>query len=281
MQNIPYKFENYALADFPVYASSPIYKYHIVNAHYHSGAEFIKVINGSVEVHAATETYVLSEGDLIFFSPFSIHEVTSEDPDAKIRGFVFDMNLLDNYIDFHTMNKTHFVFTKTHSKNREISQIFDDLHKLYQEMPKTFRLRILANLLLVISIFAEYGLISIDESENNLRTAPVIKHIQNHYDEPITTSDLSSIVNLCEDSFIRLFKKEHGETPFTYIINLRISEALKLLYENKYSISEIAAMTGFSSQSYFTKAFKEKLGVSPLRYKKKHFCISNKKSDVK
>jgi len=278
MQNIPYKFENYALADFPVYASSPIHKYHIVNAHYHSAAEFIKVINGSVKVHAATETYVLSEGDLIFFFPFSIHEVTSEDPDAKIRGFVFDTKLLEDYIDFHTMHKTHFVFSKAHSKNKEISQIFDDLHELYQKMPKTFRLRTMAELLLISSIFAECGLISINESENNLRTTSVIKHIQSHYAEPLSISELSSIVNLCEDSFIRLFKKEHGETPFTYIMNLRISESLKLLYENKYSVSEIATRTGFSSPSYFSKAFKEKLGVSPLQYKKTHFSISNKKA---
>ena len=44
-------------------------------------------------------------------------------------------------------------------------------------------------------------------------------------------------------------------------------EALKLLSQNKYSVSEIANLTGFSSSGHFVKVFRERLNTTPGKYR--------------
>lgn len=270
MQNVPYRFEKYAVAGFPVYASAPVSKYYIVNAHYHRDAEIIKVIQGSAEIHVGTATYYIKKGDLVFCAPYIVHEVISENEDAVIRGFIFDPEVLGDTVDFNTARDTHVLFSADHPMLDEVSRIFDELHRVYKAMPSTFRFRITAGLLLLVSVLTESGFL-MQSGEDKTRTAPAIRYIRENYAQPLSIKELASLINLCEDSFIRIFKKEHGQTPFSYIMNFRITQALKLISENKYSISEIAGLTGFSSASYFCKIFKEKLGSSPLKYKKVHF----------
>lgn len=277
MKNIPYKFENYAVADFPVYASEPLNQRHIVTAHYHRDAEIIKVVKGCVKVHVGTTTCILNEGEMIFCVPYIVHEVITESDDAKIRGFVFDTKLLDESVNFNFSRDTHYIFSIDSQKTAELSQVFDELHRVYKERPDTFKLRISAGLLHIAAILTEIGFImQNNDNSKTLRTAPVIRYIRKNYAQSLSITELAKLINVCNDYFIRIFKKEHGQTPSSYIINFRITEALNLLYENKYSISDIAALTGFSSAGYFTKIFKEKLGVSPLKYRKIHFDINKK-----
>ena len=57
-------------------------------------------------------------------------------------------------------------------------------------------------------------------------------------------------------------------SPIKYITKKRISYACDLLVSNKYSVSDIASMTGYSDVYYFSRVFKENTGMSPLEYKK-------------
>ena len=269
MNKAEYQFVSYAIANFPVRATHPHKTKNIVTAHFHSDAEIIKVIKGTVDARLGTSSYVLSEGDLVFCTPHTVHEVIMLSEDAEIQGFIFDPQILDNIVDFNAVRNTHTVFYSSKKSTDEISRIFDDLHITYMTMPATFKLRIKAGLMLLVSVLIEENFIFLEsDDKKHLRTAPAIIYIRNNYSQPITIRELASLVNLCDDTFIRIFKEEHGQTPFSYIMNFRITEALKLLLENELSMSEIASRTGFSSSSYFTKIFKKKLNVSPIQYKK-------------
>ena len=65
------------------------------------------------------------------------------------------------------------------------------------------------------------------------------------------------------------FKKKYGITVNTYITEARLERAIYLLIEGNMNINEIAAETGFSDQSYFSKVFLSKYGISPSEYRKK------------
>ena len=39
-----------------------------------------------------------------------------------------------------------------------------------------------------------------------------------------------------------------------------------MLRENRYTVSEVAYQTGFTSPAYFTKCFKQAYGVTPTEY---------------
>ena len=73
----------------------------------------------------------------------------------------------------------------------------------------------------------------------------------------------------CIDHFRRCFKKNTGTTPISYLINLRVEYAKKLLkqkYDSKMSISQIAFLSGFYDATYFSRMFKSKVGITPQDY---------------
>ena len=66
----------------------------------------------------------------------------------------------------------------------------------------------------------------------------------------------------------RVFKKETGKSVMEYLAELKTEKAKALLTENELSLTEIAARLGYEDYNYFTHAFKNRVGVSPLNYRK-------------
>ena len=60
-----------------------------------------------------------------------------------------------------------------------------------------------------------------------------------------------------------------GEPPANFIRRIRFNKASKLLLEGRYTVSEVSAMVGFSSPSYFSTSFKKHMGCMPSDYVKK------------
>ena len=85
----------------------------------------------------------------------------------------------------------------------------------------------------------------------------------------ITAADAAKAAGYERCYFSTLFKRETGESISGYIRRKRIETAANLLEQTDYSCSEIASALSFSSQSHFTKLFKESYGMTPERFRKK------------
>ena len=75
------------------------------------------------------------------------------------------------------------------------------------------------------------------------------------------------------DYLRKLFKSEMGMTPHSYLTNLRIHMAEKLLCSPdtvEQNISEIAYICGYSDSLYFSRVFKKNFGCSPKYYAAMH-----------
>lgn len=95
----------------------------------------------------------------------------------------------------------------------------------------------------------------------------VIHYIGKHYMDEISLSLLADTFYLSKEHLSRLFKKETGTNLFSYIMELKLNDAKKLLTSTEMTLEEIAFKLGFSNGNYFSKVFKKNIGQSPREYK--------------
>ncbi len=65
----------------------------------------------------------------------------------------------------------------------------------------------------------------------------------------------------------KLFKKNIQMNMLTYVNNVRINEAKRLLSDTRYTLEEICAKTGFGSYRTFIRVFRQMVSISPSRYR--------------
>lgn len=120
------------------------------------------------------------------------------------------------------------------------------------------------------------GLVHTNETAHYRRIAPAVRYIQEHFCEHIEVSQLANECFLSTSQFYRLFRKKMRQTPLEYRNTLRMKRACILLREDEYSVSEIAAQLGFEDIYYFSRAFRELVGISPSAYRKKESGTENR-----
>lgn len=102
----------------------------------------------------------------------------------------------------------------------------------------------------------------------------LIKHyIHQNFRDPITLDELAQVANINKYYLAHIFKDDVGVSPIGYLNQKRIQEAKTLLETTNYTISEIARFNGFSSQSFFSQAFKRETGMTPSTYRKQNLHI--------
>ncbi|MYM59859.1 helix-turn-helix domain-containing protein [Vibrio sp. OCN044] len=82
-------------------------------------------------------------------------------------------------------------------------------------------------------------------------------------DEPLHVEDIARYLKISRRKLERLFKTHIQTSPSKYYLELRLTYARQLLLQSEDSISTIAASTGFSSTTHFSRCFKEFFSVSP------------------
>ena len=103
--------------------------------------------------------------------------------------------------------------------------------------------------------------------QHDTLSAQALTYIAAHYAENITVQQLADQLGYQHQYFIRKFKSELSLTPYQYIIHYRLREATRLLRGTTDSVAEIAAQTGFVDSKALCRAFKQKYGVSPKRFR--------------
>ena len=85
-----------------------------------------------------------------------------------------------------------------------------------------------------------------------------------------TVEEMAAIAGMGTTLFNEKVKNYTGFTPLNYLINIRISEAIKLLRRADISLTNIALETGFYSSQHFSTTFKKLTGYTPSAFRKNH-----------
>jgi AraC-like DNA-binding protein len=239
----------------------PIDKYNL--DHYLFFLIFRSRENDPVKVGLGRESQLLhyiKEGDsraaLRYFKD-SIEVIENIDEEQKViqtqNAFIAIATLIVNsviQIGFNEEEAWYMWSFYTQEVRKKNSSSFIQLNKLYVLMIQDFCER-------VAYLKAKYS-------------KPILhcmKAISDHLHEDISLETLSQHVSISTKYLSELFKKETGVSIPYYIQSERIQEAKSLLTFTNQSLVDISNYLNFSSQSYFSKVFKQHCGMTPQEFR--------------
>lgn len=259
---------------------------HVLDTHWHEEAEFFMLLEGEILFQVDTEYFPLGAGEAVFIESGDIHAayVLNEAP-CRFCALVFLPDLLASaQYDTIQQNTILPLQEKRQSFPRHIKPSIPWHQELLchlERMMEAYALKMpgyeafmKGSLLIMLSQIAIEGR-SVNRSQSDdadttkiNRLKKVILYIQDNYQEPIRTRDLSELIPMSEGQFCRFFKAMTRKTPVDYINSYRIRQAADLLQQSDRKISDIALEVGFDNVSYFIKVFRKAMKCSPSEFRK-------------
>lgn len=235
--------------------------------HYHDHFELELITDGSGYQIFNGEKMQLQKKDMYFLRPLDYHKIHSNQitiAHIKIKvselskWIVKRLHSIRNPIVFHLNDEEFELFSYLFGliekeENNKIDSLLDTKHSLIE-------------LLFTYFIRLDESMAVLEDSIAN----KVIYYLQRNkrFTQKVSLDEVAQDVGYSKYYISTIFHKEYGTTIQDFIINQRIEYAKKLILETNYPMTEVIMECGFSSTSNFYSKFIEKVGCSPLKFKK-------------
>lgn len=235
--------------------------------HFHEYYVIGFIEDGQRVLSCRNHEYTIAKGDIVLFNPGDNHAcVQSDDGTLDYRGFNITKEVMLDLAEEVTGKRELPGFSKPVIFDEEVTCYLHPLHELVMKGSYEFGKE--ENLLLLISLLIQrYGLpfeSCIPEYREEIEKA--CDFMEQHFADRIYLDQICRYAGLSKSTLLRAFTKSKGVTPYSYLENIRIGKAKKLLEQGVPPI-EAAMQTGFSDQSHFTNYFNRFIGLAPGLYR--------------
>lgn len=107
-----------------------------------------------------------------------------------------------------------------------------------------------------------------DLNKNKKKIQQAVEYIKENYDKDLNMAVVSNYISMNYSLFSYAFKQYTGSNFVTYLKNIRMEEAKRLLVETDLRVNEISETVGYDNEKHFMKIFKSSCGVSPSEFRK-------------
>ncbi len=235
--------------------------------HFHEYYVIGFVEDGERVLWCKNKEYTIKKGDVLLFNPGDSHAcVQSDDGTLDYRGINITKEIMLNLAEEVTGKRELPGFSQNVISDEEVACYLRPLHELVMKGSSEFGKE--ESLILLVSLLIQkYGQpfeSCIPECRDEIEKACAF--MEQHYAERIYLADIARCAGLSKSTLLRAFAKSKGVTPYSYLENIRIGKAKKLLEKGIPPI-EVALQTGFSDQSHFTNYWSRFIGLSPGIYR--------------
>ena len=246
------------------------HKYFNFPPHLHESPEFVRVLEGVLEIQIHTTVYRVKAGELAIIMPNVVHSYkTPEQEDTKFNILITNLKF-NNEIPAG-MKKGHITnpVNPIASFHRDVNYIFsifaDEAQSLKNEQLIRSYLNIFYTRLFPGLTIDPNGLPPVSDSINDL-----VVYISKHFCEPLSLDLLSKELGICKYQISRIFTKVLGTSFNEYINTSRIHYAQRLLVNSNDKIIDIAMKCGFQSQQTFNRVFRQQCEITPAEFRKQY-----------
>lgn len=97
----------------------------------------------------------------------------------------------------------------------------------------------------------------------------VSQYIRQHAGRDLSVEEMARLAGMGRTAFCKEFRKAMGNSPASYLREIRLRKACSMLRDTDKPLKEIATACGFKSQIYFTQCFRQEMGMTPSGYREK------------
>lgn len=244
--------------------------------HSHSCSELFYVVNGSGVFVAEGVEFPVNKNDMVIINPHIQHTEKSWSASPLeyivlgIDGLMFsfeNMMAVQEGISMQTASgavykynmQRNYVYAYLNIMLEEISHKEENYEAVCQNLLEVLLFCMLRN--------DNLSIIKDKNTALNRECTQIKNYLDANYAENITLDTLASLTHMNKYYMAHAFASYTGLSPINYLIQKRVQEGKSLLESTTLSIAQVSETLGFSSQSYFSQAFKKATGKTPIQYR--------------
>lgn len=237
-----------------------------VRGHFHDCFELEICLNGDATNIINGSSYPLRKNGFYLLSPVDIHKIDIENNLELISIKFTDLSLSEKLMNHLNTISYPIVGEFSQSQSEAILSPLLNLYftsdSIFNESYRTVYLRSVVEMLLSVVL---------DQCQNaNDDTIPphimlsLLSYVKKHFRENIPLSELANHYGYNTNYLRMKFRQLTGKTYVTFVNDERLAYAYRLIELTDIPISEISDNAGYTSQSYFSRIFRSKYGISPI-----------------
>ena len=238
---------------------------------------FIEQGNGTLLVGDRISSY--TKNDIIIIGSNLPHAFKSE-PSSKNKSkmlslFFTETSFGNSFFELDEFSEIKQFFSKS-LQGLLIDNNKEGITKCFKKLKKATKLERFIVLLDILNLISRaksepISNFAYNKSYSDLegkKMRDVFEYTIENYHTSIYLKDIANVANMTKNAFCKYFKRRTNKTYISFLTELRIENACKLIHSNEeISISEIAYKVGFNNMSNFNRKFKEIKKITPLKYR--------------
>lgn len=248
----------------PLHSFGPCIRNHYLFHYVISGRGYLD----STAADGTTRRYDLEAGQGFLISPGQINMYGADETDPwKYIWLEFDGLRATEYLNEAGLSAAQPIYRP---ESMEQAEQVRELMFYIAGHSRDSVLRLIGHLCLLLDALIQSSSTRQEPHKTQLRDFYVqeaISYMELHYKRNLTVEEIADACRLNRSYFSKLFKEKKGCPPQEYLIRLRLTKAADLMKNTTLSIGDISVSCGYPNQLHFSRAFKQRYGVSPREWR--------------
>lgn len=242
-----------------------------VAMHLHEYFELEIILGGTGEQNLNGTIYPLRPGTVYLITPIDFHSITPKEK-LTLCNISFDEVILSPTLRMQFLNRRENLIFYDIDDTRHLQSLALQLENectstdIYASQARKNLLELLLFAMARSAGDGSGGLPMLHSG--NVQNS--MQFLFQHFRESITLEQVAAQSGYTANYFSHLFHQITGQKYVDFLTQLRLNYAKTMLLNSDASVFDIAAASGFSSQSNFFRAFRKEMGLSPAEYRKQH-----------
>lgn len=263
-----------------------VYPHYPTPWHHHPEYELVLVLKSSGDKIIGDHMSSFTDGDLVFMGPNLPHVYRNskayytENSGLIAEAIVihFEIDFLGN--EFFTIPEMESIAIFLEESVMGFSILGNTRQRVAQKMNEMFKMPGALRVITLLGILHELagteekkrlaspGFIENFKTSGSEQITEVCDFIMKNFASDLTLEQVARVANMSPNTFCSFFKQRTRKTFVSFLNEVRIGYACKLLSGDQYNVSDVCYLSGFHNLSNFNRQFIRIVNKTPLQYKK-------------